>query len=278
MPLRLPRGAQLEGGLDLLGPRVPPRCARSPGAVRYILTGRTRLPLVELHDQDRIEIRCDAPMPLQLDGEDVGDVTEVRSRRSATPSRCYISPVRTSAARTTTNLTATEAALLGVLALNGPLSGYDVRKAVDNGVGYFWGPAKTQIYTVLPRLVDAGFATREQVEQADRPDKHVYEVTSAGRDAVTAWLEAAPPAAGGDRSPFLLRVFLGALASPDALVRHVRAQREEAESLRGDLEQRDAQSDGSPRDFHAALTRRYGLAYATAVIEWATAVEQELGA
>ena len=192
-------------------------------------------------------------------------------------SRCYISPVRTSTARTTTSLTATEAALLGVLALKGPLSGYDVRKAVDNGVGYFWGPAKTQIYAVLPRLVAAGFATREQVEQADRPDKHVYAVTAAGREAVTAWLEA-PPGAGGDRSPFLLRVFLGALASPEALGRHVRAQREEAESLRDDLEQRDAQSDGSPRDFHAALTRRYGLAYATAVIEWATAVEQELGA
>lgn len=185
--------------------------------------------------------------------------------------------MRTSAARTTTALTDTEAALLGVLALNGPLSGYDVRKAVDNGVGYFWGPAKTQIYAVLPRLVDAGFATREQVEQADRPDKHVYQVTRAGREAVTAWLEE-PPAPGAGRSPFLLRVFLGALASPEALVRQVRAQREEAEALRADLEQRDARSDGSARDFHAALTRRYGLAYASAVIEWAAAVEQELGA
>ena len=76
LPLRLPRGARLEGGLDLLGPRAL-RLRSLPGAVRYILTGRTRLPLVELHDQDRIEIRCDRPMPLQLDGEDVGDVTEV---------------------------------------------------------------------------------------------------------------------------------------------------------------------------------------------------------
>ena len=76
LPLRLPRGAQLEGGLDVLGPRSF-RLWSLPGAVRYILTGRTRLPLVELHDQDRIEIRCDRPLPLQLDGEDVGDVTEV---------------------------------------------------------------------------------------------------------------------------------------------------------------------------------------------------------
>ena len=76
LPLRLPRGARLEGGLDVLGPRSF-RLRSLPGAVSYLVTGRTRLPLLELHDQDRIVIRCDRPLPLQLDGEDVGDVTEV---------------------------------------------------------------------------------------------------------------------------------------------------------------------------------------------------------
>jgi diacylglycerol kinase family enzyme len=76
LPLRLPRGARLEGGLDLLGPRSL-SAKGLPGAVRYLLTGRTGLPLVLVRDADRIEVRCDGPMPLQLDGEDVGDVTEV---------------------------------------------------------------------------------------------------------------------------------------------------------------------------------------------------------
>ncbi len=75
-PLRLPRGARIDGGLDLLAPRSF-RARSLPGAVSYILTGRTRLPLAHLHDADRIEISCDVPMPLQLDGEDVGDVTKV---------------------------------------------------------------------------------------------------------------------------------------------------------------------------------------------------------
>jgi diacylglycerol kinase family enzyme len=76
VPLRLPRGAVLEGGLDLLAPRSF-RARSLPGAVRYLLTGRTRMPLLQLHDADRIELRCDGPLPLQLDGEDVGDVVEV---------------------------------------------------------------------------------------------------------------------------------------------------------------------------------------------------------
>ena len=29
------------------------------------------------HDLDRIVIRCDTPLPVQVDGEDIGDVTEV---------------------------------------------------------------------------------------------------------------------------------------------------------------------------------------------------------
>jgi hypothetical protein len=69
-------GARIEGGLDLLAPRSF-RARSLPGALRYILTGRTRLPILVLRDQDRIEIRSVEPLPRQLDGEDVGDVTEV---------------------------------------------------------------------------------------------------------------------------------------------------------------------------------------------------------
>jgi diacylglycerol kinase family enzyme len=76
VPLRLPRGARFEGGLDLLAPRLlHPR--HLPGAVRYLLTGRTRIPLVTLRDQDRIVLRADRPLPFQVDGEDLGDVSEV---------------------------------------------------------------------------------------------------------------------------------------------------------------------------------------------------------
>ena len=58
----------------------------------------------------------------------------------------------------TSELTTTEAAVLGLLS-HGPRSGYDLRKAVELSVGYFWGPAKSQIYAVLPRLVE-GRSTR----------------------------------------------------------------------------------------------------------------------
>jgi diacylglycerol kinase family enzyme len=76
LPLRLPRGARFEGGLDLLAPRVL-HARHLPGALRYLLTGRTRIPIATLHDQERIVLRADRPLPLQVDGEDLGDASEV---------------------------------------------------------------------------------------------------------------------------------------------------------------------------------------------------------
>jgi diacylglycerol kinase family enzyme len=75
LAIRPARQARFEAGLDLVAPREL-RARHLPGVARYLATGRGGLPLVVLHDRDRIVVRCDAPTPLQADGEDLGDVTE----------------------------------------------------------------------------------------------------------------------------------------------------------------------------------------------------------
>lgn len=75
LPLRLARCARFEGGLDAVGPRAF-RLRHVPGAVVYVTTGRQALPLLALHDADRLVVHCDIPLPLQVDGEDLGDVSE----------------------------------------------------------------------------------------------------------------------------------------------------------------------------------------------------------
>jgi diacylglycerol kinase family enzyme len=73
-PVHLTRGAAFELGLDFVAPRrLGPR--DYPSAVRYVLRGRGNLELLRGHDLDRIEVACREPMPLQADGEDLGDVT-----------------------------------------------------------------------------------------------------------------------------------------------------------------------------------------------------------
>jgi diacylglycerol kinase family enzyme len=68
-----------EGGLDLVAPtRFPLRSL--PRFAAYVLRGRGAdrdANLLYAHDLDRLVVRADRPLPLQVDGEDLGDATEV---------------------------------------------------------------------------------------------------------------------------------------------------------------------------------------------------------
>src|SRR3954447_18565152 len=85
VPLRITPGAVFEDGLAFAAPetvrrRDVPRLAvaivRGRGYGDNVITGR---------DVDRIEVRCDVPLPLQADGEDLGDVEHAvfEARRDA---------------------------------------------------------------------------------------------------------------------------------------------------------------------------------------------------
>jgi diacylglycerol kinase family enzyme len=75
VPLPIVPDADFELGLDLVAPVRIRR--RSILRLAYtLLTGHARSGLIYAHDVDRLEVSCDDPMPLQVDGEDLGDVQE----------------------------------------------------------------------------------------------------------------------------------------------------------------------------------------------------------
>ncbi len=78
LPLRITPDARFELGLDVTAPRRL-RAHLLPRFVFHLVSGRGHARARELvygHDLDRLELRCDAPQPLQVDGEDLGDITE----------------------------------------------------------------------------------------------------------------------------------------------------------------------------------------------------------
>jgi diacylglycerol kinase family enzyme len=78
IPLRVAPAARFEGGLDLVAPRQL-RARLLPRVVWWVTLGRgqQRSPhVLYVHDADELRIVCDSPMPLQVDGEDLGDVSE----------------------------------------------------------------------------------------------------------------------------------------------------------------------------------------------------------
>jgi diacylglycerol kinase family enzyme len=70
--------ARFELGLDVVAPRSV-RARDLPRLVAQLVRGKGQVAadgLIYAHDLDRLVIRCDVPLPLHVDGEDLGDVTE----------------------------------------------------------------------------------------------------------------------------------------------------------------------------------------------------------
>ena len=83
-PIHVAPEARFELGLDVVAPaRVTPLTV--PRLVRHILRGEREDSVLYGHDLDRIEVSCDRPLPLQADGEDLGDVSDAvfEAERSA---------------------------------------------------------------------------------------------------------------------------------------------------------------------------------------------------
>jgi diacylglycerol kinase family enzyme len=78
VPLRFSPEARLELGLDVAAPERAGRVTALRLAGRLSVgRGIAGAPgVLTLHDADRLLVRCDEAVPLQADGEDLGDVTE----------------------------------------------------------------------------------------------------------------------------------------------------------------------------------------------------------
>jgi diacylglycerol kinase family enzyme len=77
VPLHAAPDSRFELGLDFAAPvRVTPRTL--PRLAAFLVRGKGEpRGLLRAHDVDRIEIACDRPLPLEADGEDLGDVEHV---------------------------------------------------------------------------------------------------------------------------------------------------------------------------------------------------------
>jgi diacylglycerol kinase family enzyme len=75
LPLRFAPDARFESGLDVVAPRRV-RLRDIPRLTAAGVLGRKVPGVVYRHDLDRLEIRCAKPQPLQVDGEDLGDVEQ----------------------------------------------------------------------------------------------------------------------------------------------------------------------------------------------------------
>ncbi len=143
---------------------------------------------------------------------------------------------------------------LGVLS-TGPHSGYEIKKAFEESFHYFFRASFGSIYPALAELEREGGVVCEAVAQARRPDKKVYAITRAGRDALRAALMREEPR-HVVRSEFLVLLYFAHLLPPERLAAVIDTMTVEFERImHSDLESYERN--------HAELTpgQRFALGY-----------------
>lgn len=144
-------------------------------------------------------------------------------------------------------------AILGLLR-NKPLTGYDMKKAMQKSPIIYWSGNNSQIYRALAGLVDEGFVSA-QVQHGDgSPTKKAYTLTDSGRDELHR-LSLGFPEIPEIRKPFLLQlVFGGSLVKP------------ELDSL---LEQYGNEVKGAALAVKSDISSDAGTPYESAILELA---------
>jgi len=180
----------------------------------------------------------------------------------------------------------TAEAVLGILDLNGGMSGYEVRRFMEDSTANFWSESFGQIYPTLKKLLDDGLIRTEETDGAGHPAKKKYRVTDAGSARLQKWLKV-PAKASVPRNEFLLKLFFGGLAKPAEMRPQVEAWKAVAENdllryepMLKELQMKFGKGPERPIDYpplpYWLMTVRYGIAEAKMTVKWCNETLAEL--
>ena len=163
--------------------------------------------------------------------------------------------------------------LLALLAKE-PAHGYELKLALEQIFGQAYpSPNIGQIYVTLKRLEQDGLVRSQDVEQATRPNKRVYELTPAGREALRSWVEE-PSEGPRVRDEFFIKLVLAPMSGLADRMELMNKQRRHYFGIMRSLTQMQAESD--PADTPARLLIEGAILHLQADLDWLERCQEEL--
>jgi DNA-binding PadR family transcriptional regulator len=167
--------------------------------------------------------------------------------------------------------TAVTWAVLGLLGVK-PMSGYDIKRAVDRTIRHFWAASYGQIYPELKRLEEARWIVGKDASQGERA-RRVYKITAQGRREFDGWLHGYETRIEM-RDESLLRLFFADALPHDEALGLLAARREGYRMMLSYLQSLD---DGQgPDPPFVDLVYRWALDYCEWGIEWCDRQQRRL--
>lgn len=161
--------------------------------------------------------------------------------------------------------------ILGILSLK-PRTGYDVKKKIENQIGFFFRISNGQIYPALSKIVADGLATMQVEETDGKPDRKVYTITPKGEACFRKWLEAPVNYANPNGNEFLLKLYFGSLVPGEHVSKiisdYLEMKERRIRSYAQIQERFNLNTFQHMADYFSYFTLRYGQILDQAAVDW----------
>jgi DNA-binding PadR family transcriptional regulator len=163
--------------------------------------------------------------------------------------------------------------LLALLAKE-PAHGYELKQALELTFGSAYpSPNIGQIYVTLGRLEKDGLVRAVDVEQTDRPNKKVYYLTAAGREALDVWVDE-PTEGPRVRDEFFMKLILAPMTGIADRSTLINRQRWHYLGLMRDLTELTERTD--PANRPALLLIEGAMLHLQADLDWLERCQEDL--
>ena len=156
--------------------------------------------------------------------------------------------------------------VLGMVALRGRSTSYDLKRFVQLTVGNFWPFPHTQLYAEPARLAELGLLEETREETGRR--RRYYTITEQGREVLGEWLGEPTTSPMEYRDLGLLKLFFGELAEPEQMEALAAEQAEAQRRQLAEYEALEARFANQPELAQRVLTVKLGIRLARTSAEF----------
>ncbi len=158
--------------------------------------------------------------------------------------------------------------LLGMLS-HEELTGYDIKKRLENRFKFFWNASYGSIYPALANLEQEKKITSKSCDENGR-ERIVYTITEEGRNTLCSWLQK-PVVKDELRYETLLKLFFGNEVGPEVTIHHIKAFQSKIEKelsfLKGYTKQLEKYNTDPAHQYYL-LTVKFGVRSYESYLEW----------
>ena len=167
--------------------------------------------------------------------------------------------------------------ILGLLSQQ-PMSGYDIKRFLDNLDWLIGSPSFGSLYPALHSLLEDELVDVNVVQNENKPTRKIYVIKEEGREALHDWVRE-PVDDDASLKTFLMRLMLAGNLSESGLVDYLKQRRSQVALYRESLKPiiGDEGDGGDESELGQHLAFDYGLAVASAELAWLDRTLEQLG-